>query len=93
MVETALILPLLLLAIFNAVNFGYFFLKAIGLNSPGTASQTAKCASYGPGRWRGQEQALGTALLLWVPRGVRPSPGGLDILARYFRIRRIVLYP
>ena len=112
MLETALILPLLLLIIFNAVNFGYFFLvalnlaaaprsgaeysiqgftspgqvtlpnagpstttttvsyltyqdmtgalrspssasiqvcsKAIGLNSPGTSAQTAKCASYGP---------------------------------------------
>ena len=31
LVETALILPLLLLVIFNAVNFGYFFLVALNL--------------------------------------------------------------
>jgi len=31
MVETALILPLLLMVIFNAVNFGYFFLVALNL--------------------------------------------------------------
>jgi Flp pilus assembly protein TadG len=112
MVETALILPLLLMVILNAVNFGYFFLvalnlaaaprsgaeysiqgftspgqvtlpnagpstttttvsyltyqdmtgalrspssasiqvcsKTLGLNNPGTNSQTAKCASFGP---------------------------------------------
>jgi len=112
MVETALILPLLLMVILNAVNFGYFFLvavnlaaaprsgveysiqgfaspgalqipaagpssakttvsylvyqdmtgalrspssasiqvcsKTLGLNNPGTSTQTAKCASFGP---------------------------------------------
>jgi Flp pilus assembly protein TadG len=110
MVETALVLPLLLMVILNAVNFGYFFLvalnlaaaprsgaeysilgyispgavtlpaagtgiatvsyltyqditgalgsassasvqvcsKTVGLNNPGTNTQTARCSSFGP---------------------------------------------
>lgn len=33
MIETALVLPLLLLVVFNAINFGYYFLVAIHLAS------------------------------------------------------------